>query len=73
MNNLQHVYALYKDDDYIAMGTYSELATLTGLTIESMRFYGTKAYHNRRANKSKKRNTQPEYFLVDVGRIDKYE
>ena len=73
MNNLEHVYALYKDDQYIAMGTFRELAALTGLKVESMRFYATKAYHNRRETKTRKRNTKPEYFLVDVGRTDKYE
>lgn len=40
-------YALYRGDELIGMGTYEELAKITGLTTATLGQIGTPSYYNR--------------------------
>ena len=41
-------YALYKGDDLIGIGTIKELAELTGVRKETIKFYGMPSHIKRR-------------------------
>lgn len=45
-------YALYKGDTLIAIGTVHEIAEQTGLSVNSIRNYGTPSYRKRNNNSS---------------------
>lgn len=40
-------YALYKGDTLIAIGTVREIAEQTGLSVHTIRYYGTPSYRKR--------------------------
>jgi hypothetical protein len=41
------IYALYHDDEYLAMGTREELAEYLGVKPSSIAFYGSPTYRKR--------------------------
>ena len=43
----EKIYALYKGDSFIAMGTKKELADYLGVTIRTISFYSTPTYQKR--------------------------
>lgn len=43
------LYAYYEGDDFITIGTYEELQKLTGLKLDTLRFYATEAHRRRMA------------------------
>lgn len=48
------VYAMYKNDDLLAIGTYKELSEILNVKIETIKFYNTPTY-KKRIKKGKKR------------------
>ena len=40
-------YALYKGDEFIAIGTIKELAKMQGVKEETIRYYTSKVYRKR--------------------------
>ena len=63
------IYALYKGDQYLGMGTIEELAKEFGKKPEMIRYYGTNA--NKRRNE--KRGTFNYLCLVDTDLPDEEE
>lgn len=59
---IDHVYALYKGDDLIIIGTIDEIANLLNIKKESVRFYKTPTY--------KKRTTENARRLVSLEEED---
>lgn len=49
MPNMRDLFALYKGDRLIALGTAEDLARWQGVTAETIRYYSTPA-HRRRAS-----------------------
>ena len=47
MGRTPNLYALYNDDEFIALGTYRQLEELTGIKHETLRFYGSPSYMRR--------------------------
>ena len=43
-------YALYKGDEFIAIGTAQELAKLMNVKVETITFWSTPTYHKRIKN-----------------------
>lgn len=52
-------YALYHDDDFIAIGTTKELAKLLKVKTRTIQFYRTTAYQKRTSGKG--------FIFVDLG------
>ena len=53
MGNKPSVFALYKGDTFVDVGTYAELAARTGIKIETLRFYATAMHRKRLKNPEK--------------------
>ena len=53
MGNKPSVFALYKGDTFVDVGTYAELAARTGIKEESLRFYATSVHRKRLKNPDK--------------------
>lgn len=51
---MSKIYAMYKGDDCIAMGTIIQLSKQLGVSIQTIRFYLTPSY-KKRVKKSKNR------------------
>lgn len=51
---MNKIYALYKGDEYLGMGTIKELAKIHGVKHRTIRFYLTPTY-KKRCGSSKKR------------------
>lgn len=47
-----NIYAIYKGDEYVDMGTAEELAERLGVKVSTIRFWRSKANH-RRASEGK--------------------
>ena len=45
--NKEKVYALYRGEKFLAIGTKKELAELLGVKVETISFYGTPAYKKK--------------------------
>jgi len=54
------IYAMYKGDELLAMGTIKEIATEMGITVETVR-YMTSPAHRKRC----KGHNHREVFLVE--------
>lgn len=52
------LYALYKGDTFIDIGTYEELANKIGVSINTIRFYATKTW--------KKKSNCEGYIVISV-------
>ena len=52
--NKENIYALYRGEKFLAIGTKKELAELLGVKVETISFYGTPAY-KKRINQAKSR------------------
>lgn len=52
--NKEKIYALYRGEKFIAIGTKKELAELLGVKVETISFYATPAY-KKRTNEAKAR------------------
>lgn len=50
-----NVYALYKGDDLLGIGTKKELANQLGVKISTIQFYHTPAYQSRDKNVKNRR------------------
>lgn len=48
MRRSKTVYALYKGDTFIDLGTVSELAKVLNVSERTIKFYATKTYKERR-------------------------
>ena len=46
----EKIYALYKGDSFIAMGTKKELADYLGVTVRTISFYSTPTHKRRNKN-----------------------
>ena len=44
---MPNVYALYKGDDLLGIGTAKELAEIHGVKPSTIKFYATPVYHRR--------------------------
>ena len=53
MGNKPSVFALYKGDTFVDVGTYAELAARTGIKKDSLRFYATAVHKKRLKNPEK--------------------
>jgi DNA-binding CsgD family transcriptional regulator len=56
-------WAVYAGDEFLFIGTTKECADRLGVSVSTVRFYGTPA-HQRRVEKQKKTNA---IVLVDLG------
>ena len=45
--NKEKIYALYRGEKFLAIGTKKELAELFNVKVETISFYGTPAYKKR--------------------------
>lgn len=52
--NKEKIYALYRGEKFIAIGTKKELAELLNVKVETISFYATPAY-KKRINEAKAR------------------
>lgn len=52
--NKEKIYALYRGEKFIAVGTKKELAELLNVKVETISFYATPAY-KKRTNEAKGR------------------
>ena len=52
--NREKIYALYRGEKFIAIGTKKELAELLNVKVETISFYATPAY-KKRTNQDKAR------------------
>lgn len=52
--NKEKIYALYRGEKFLGIGTKKELAELLNVKVETISFYGTPAY-KKRTNDSKSR------------------
>ena len=52
--NKEKIYALYRGEKFIAIGTKKELAELLNVKVETISFYATPAY-KKRINEAKSR------------------
>ena len=52
--NEEKIYALYRGEKFIAIGTKKELAELLNVKVETISFYATPAY-KKRTNQDKSR------------------
>lgn len=50
MRKIKNVYALYKGDTFLEIGTAKELAKYLNVSERTIRFYITNAYKQRRKN-----------------------
>lgn len=63
MNN---IYALYKDDEFIDLGTKKYLSEKIGVKPDTINYYNSQAYKKRIENmKFKGRNS---YIVIKIGR-----
>lgn len=58
---MSKIYAMYKGDDCIAMGTIIQLSKQLGVSIQTIRFYLTPSYRKR----VKKGNNRRELIKVE--------
>ena len=47
MGRHKSVYAIYKGDDFIDLGTAEELSKKLGVKVNTIRYMATKAHHKR--------------------------
>ena len=47
MGRHKSVYAVYKGDEFIDLGTAEELSKKLNMTVKTIQFLATKAHHNR--------------------------
>lgn len=52
--NKEKIYALYRGEKFLGIGTKKELAELLNVKVETISFYGTPAY-KKRINQAKSR------------------
>ena len=56
-----NIYELYYKDTLRAKGTAREIADELGISVDTVKFFGTPAYNRRR------KNTENRHYLVKVG------
>ncbi len=60
MKKKNKIYALYYGDKFLALGTKKEIAEEINVKIETIYFYGTPSYKNRKSR------TPERYILIAV-------
>jgi len=65
MEKMRRVYAAYRGDRYIGEGTLRKIAEMTGLKVETVRWYTTPA-GKRRMGRHKEHKRYPRLTLVDL-------
>lgn len=63
--NKNQVYALYRGDTFLEIGTIEEIADFLGLTVRSVRHYRTPSYRSRV-------NDRKAMWLIEI-EDDEYE
>lgn len=65
MRKAKKIYAAYRGEEYIGEGTLREIAAMTGLKEESVRWYTSNAA-KRQAVEHVERKSRPRLTLVDL-------
>lgn len=60
-------YALYKGDTFLCIGTMKEIAKQRNITLETVRFYRTRAYKKR---VEKRKNSKNAMILIKIPEDD---
>ena len=60
------VYALYKGDKFITLGTKQEIAEVQGCKVDTISFLATNSYKKRMENRKYKRGVPNHLILIEI-------